>query len=345
MEGRAQVSTMLTQVLVSYTIEADYEFESRMPHRTALSRAAGEKPRGPWLISLAMWSNFLAYVPEEGIAVFDLERRAGIRRADTAGMERWGYVTLDGGIVRLTRAGAGAVRVWSPIENRIESRWRDRFGEARIVTLREAIEQSVAGTPVVADYLPVVRYGLGTTEALRTDRDPVEASDTLSALLCRALTGIAVEFERALPIAVALADNALRVIGDGTPVREVAGLAGVAKDITDVSLGYLEKRGLVRISGSGTHKVVGVTEEGAFEQRRTAELLDRLDTRFESARGVLEEILANTGAMITGLTPPPDSWRASRAYAAQTQRMLADPSAALPHFPIVTHRGGYPDGS
>jgi hypothetical protein len=25
--------------------------------------------------------------------------------------------------------------------------------------------------------------------------------------------------------------------------------------------------------------------------------------------------------------------------------MLADPAATLPHYPMVSHRGGYPDGS
>jgi len=35
-----------------------------------------------------------------------------------------------------------------------------------------------------------------------------------------------------------------------------------------------------------------------------------------------------------GLEPYPDNWRAS----------VRRP-ATLPHFPIVLHRGGYPDGS
>jgi hypothetical protein len=28
-----------------------------------------------------------------------------------------------------------------------------------------------------------------------------------------------------------------------------------------------------------------------------------------------------------------------------TRAVLADPAAALPHHPVVTHRGGYPDGA
>jgi len=45
------------------------------------------------------------------------------------------------------------------------------------------------------------------------------------------------------------------------------------------------------------------------------------------------------------LQPYPDGWRASKAYAARTQAVIDDPTAALPHYPMVLHRGGWPDGS
>jgi hypothetical protein len=46
-----------------------------------------------------------------------------------------------------------------------------------------------------------------------------------------------------------------------------------------------------------------------------------------------------------GLVPPPEGWRAHPPYARLTQAMVADPAASLPHYPMVSHRGGYPDGS
>jgi DNA-binding MarR family transcriptional regulator len=46
-----------------------------------------------------------------------------------------------------------------------------------------------------------------------------------------------------------------------------------------------------------------------------------------------------------GLVPGPDGWRANPPYARLTQAMIADPAGALPHYPMVSHRGGYPDGS
>jgi hypothetical protein len=165
-------------------------------------------------------------------------------------------------------------------------------------------------------------------------------------VLSRALTVIAVAFERTSPVSLALAANALRVLEPGgIPVAEVWSRAGVAREITDVSLGYLEKRGLATVSGSGRGKTVAPTMDGLAAQRLTDARLGELDRRFEPVRAPLEAILANTDGLADALTPHPMGWRAQPPYAAQTERMLANPRAALPRFPIVTHRGGYPDGS
>jgi hypothetical protein len=46
-----------------------------------------------------------------------------------------------------------------------------------------------------------------------------------------------------------------------------------------------------------------------------------------------------------GLRPYPGGWRARSPYLRQTTAVLDDPGAALPHYPMVLHRGGWPDGS
>ena len=318
-----------------------------MPHRTALSRAAGERPQGPWLVSLAMWANILRYVTAGGVTVDELSARSGIRRPEIAGMVRWGYVTHEGGQLRLTDAGAEAARVWAPIEDRVESRWRDRFGADAVTSLRAAIGSSLADIREVGpDYLPVVQHGLWSVRQLRADRDPVEQGDSLSAVLSRALTLIAVAFERTSPVSIALGANVLRVLDTGgVAVPEVSSRAGVAREITDVSLGYLEKRGLAIVASDGRARVATLTQDGTEVQDFAEQRLGELDRRFEPTRVPLEVILSNAAALEDALTPHPSAWRAQPPYAASTARMLADPRAALPHFPIVTHRGGYPDGS
>jgi hypothetical protein len=50
--------TLLSLLLVAFTIELDNEFEQQLPHRTARGPAA-RSGQGPWLVSMAMWANFL----------------------------------------------------------------------------------------------------------------------------------------------------------------------------------------------------------------------------------------------------------------------------------------------
>ena len=61
-------------------------------------------------------------------------------------------------------------------------------------------------------------------------------------------------------------------------------------------------------------------------------------------RTSLERILDHAD-LPAGLEPYPAGWRASKPYAQQTEAMLADPHGRLPHYPMVLHRGGWPDGS
>jgi hypothetical protein len=54
----------------------------------------------------------------------------------------------------------------------------------------------------------------------------------------------------------------------------------------------------------------------------------------------------DAGPLISaGLVPEPGGWRAHPPYSRLTQAMIADPAGTLPHYPMVSHRGGYPDGS
>ena len=103
------LSTLLSQVLVAFTIEFDNEFERQMPHRTTMSRAAGGSRGGPWLVSMVMWSNFMQYVGEEGVTVGELQRLARVPKLSLSGMERWGYVncrTKEGPLAVVIRATA-----------------------------------------------------------------------------------------------------------------------------------------------------------------------------------------------------------------------------------------------
>ena len=74
----------LSRLFVAFTIELDNAFEDRL--QTAVGQA-----KGLWLTSYAMWSNFLRYVPSEGIAFGELAGLGRITNVD--GVRRWRYVT------------------------------------------------------------------------------------------------------------------------------------------------------------------------------------------------------------------------------------------------------------
>jgi hypothetical protein len=89
---------LLSQVLVAFTIEFDNEFELRVPHQTTTLKTGA---RGaPWLVSLAMWSNVLRFVDEDGVTVQELLIRTGLERPVLRmWLERlgkwWGYIVVE----------------------------------------------------------------------------------------------------------------------------------------------------------------------------------------------------------------------------------------------------------
>src|SRR5215469_2675731 len=140
------LATLLSQVLVAFTIETDNEAEHRMPHSTTRHGSTG----GPWLVSLVMWANCLCHLPAEGLSIRELERRARTP-TNLAGMERWGHITVAPDplaprgkapraewLVRPTAAGLIAQKTWKPLVAEIEGRWKQRFVPA-LTALRESL--------------------------------------------------------------------------------------------------------------------------------------------------------------------------------------------------------------
>jgi DNA-binding MarR family transcriptional regulator len=361
------VSVLLSQPLVAFTIELDNEFEHRMPHRT--TRAAGAGTRGPWLVSLAMWSNFLRCVDEDGVPVRELRGRCGLSREAMASLVRrmskwWGYVTLtsDPGdshakpppgdwLVRPTRAGLRGREIWPGLLDEVEGRWCERFGERRVGALRAALE--TLGEEIDLDlprYLPV--GGLASV-ADPERRRPVRVHERLDlpALLSQALLAFAIDYERESKLGLAVSANVLRVLdGSGVRVRDLPRLTGTAKEAVSVSLGLLGRRELVTIETAphgGRTKIAQLTPSGRKAQKRSRELLEQVEAGWRSRFGAqtvqglrlaLEPLVGDpareAAPLLAGLEPYPDGWRAA----------VRRPDT-LPHYPFVSHRGGYPDGS
>lgn len=150
------LSTLLSQVLVAFTIEFDNEFEHQMPHRTTNYGSTTGSRQAPWLVSLAMWSNCIQFVDEGGVTVGELQRLA---RTETnlAGMQRGGYIIIEpdltgtkrkqlrpDAMIRLTPGGRKAQEVGRPLFDVIEKRWQSRFGTVVILNLRASLERLVS---------------------------------------------------------------------------------------------------------------------------------------------------------------------------------------------------------
>jgi DNA-binding MarR family transcriptional regulator len=355
------LTALLSQVLVAFTIEFDNEFERQMPHRTTRhgSTAGAGGRRGPWLVSMVMWSNCMQYVPDEGIAVRELARRARItdksmRLVLTRMGAWWGYLAVEPPHVRPTPAGRQAQQVWRPLTAMIEDRWLDRHGSRLAGQLRASLGALASQIDVdLPDYLPVGEPRL--EPATEPGRDA--AGLALPVLLSRVLLAFALDFNRAAELPIPVSANVVRVLDEaGVRVRDVAGRAGVASEAAENMLGRLHKSGHVVVGpdpavkgerGGGRGRVARLTAKGAAAQRAYLEHLDVIEQHWsaragrdqvDSLRQVLEHLVGDPAAerppLLAGLQPYPGGWRAS----------IAAPRT-LPHYPLVLHRGGFPDGS
>jgi len=318
------LTTRLSQALVAFTIELDNEFEHRTPHRTTMFPSN----QGPWLTSVAMWWNCMKYVGDEPISVKKLERLARTK-TNLPGMVGWGYVTVDSEkLIRATSKGLQAREVWAELPALIEKRWEERFSKDAVDLLGDALfaiaSQSELDLP---DCLPILGYGLWSAVSERKRNAPVERNLPLCALLSRVLLSIAIEFERESDLSLAICANVIRVLNEeGVRPRDIPGLSGVSKESIAVAMGILRKKNFVAVD-----KVVRLTAQGVEVQ----EAYHRRLAAIEARRGGIDALQPfPMEQLLRGIEPYPDNWRAS----------VRKPTV-LPHFPMVLHRGGYPDGS
>jgi hypothetical protein len=373
--SRLPLPAQLSHVLVAFTIELDNQFEHEMPHRTTRHGSTPGQPRAPWLVSYPMWVHCMRYVPEEGIRAGELVRMSGLAPATMRHVVKrlagwWGYLSVgepDGGLrgagsaasrlVRPSAAGRRAQDVWRPLEAAVEGRWRDRFGSGAIGRLRGALGviagQLGTGLP---DYLPLgepwQRPGGGAQES----EAPAAAALGLPALASKVLLALSLDFERQCDLAtgaatagrvprLAVSANVLRVTGEqGVRVAEVPARTGVAKMAVENQLGNLADRGFIAVGpdpGGSRFKVATPTARGqrarVLYRRWTGEAQERFG---KAACAELREALAAVvrddpdSALRRGMDPYPDGWRAQ----------VPQPEV-LPHYPVVSMRGGFPDGS
>lgn len=351
---------LLSQALVAFTIECDNEFEHRMPHRTTRFGSTPGAEGGPWLISMAMWAHCLRHVPEDGIPAGEFARRAGLSRNGAEmilkRMRRraWGYLDIvpdragaprSAWRVTLTPAGRRARQVWEPLADEVTTRWRTRFGSSNVDRIHSGLSALVDGLGLaLPGFMPITHlsgnWDVGPDRARARDGGSPSGSP-LHALLSGLLVAFAAELQRTAGMSPVLSANVVRVLdGTGVPVRRLSELTGVARMGIENSLSVLERDGhlvLERDPSGGRARLARLTASGLEARTAYVQSVARIEREWgrrcgERAVGAVRGVAGLP--LLSGLTPYPDGWRAQVPL-----------PATLPHFPFVSHRGGYPDGS
>ncbi|MBO0743398.1 MAG: phosphotransferase [Candidatus Dormibacteraeota bacterium] len=346
--GDLPLSALLSQAWVAWTIELDNAFEALAPHHTTREPGGG----GPWLTSSVMWWNCIRHLgaASRPLTAGELWSRSRLR-TNLDGMERWGYIKIDRAradrstwVLALTPNGRRAAALWAPLPAEIDRRWAERFPET--ARLREALLAVVADLdPALPDCLPIVFSSnafltpqpAGPAPEPPRDRGPL----ALGALLARVLLAYTLDAEQGVRAGLSFRENLLRLLDErGVQVRELPARSGVSREAQAMALGVLERGGLGEVVAGpdgNRFKVARLTPFGvrAREAHKTR-LLD-LEAAWAPRTRELRRTLSTlveSGRLAEALDPPAGGWRAK-----------LPPPRTLPHYPMVLHRGGYPDGS
>jgi hypothetical protein len=310
-------------------------------------------------ISLATWANGLRLIDEAGTPLRDVRRLAGAD-CNVGGLERWGWITVDAHedavsgrrsgygsgrglradtVLRPTRAGIAARKIWRAAIHTAESRWRERFGSEFVDGLRCELEALSIGMPWAPPQVSAA--GGFRTHLVDSESVPEEPDRPLVVLLGQALTALTRRAEEDASVSLPLGENLLWNLDDcSVPIKELPSKTGLSKEAIAMAVGFAVRSDLASIE-SGLVTLTAKGAEALADRRSRATDIAGTD----ALRVDLESVLSQPHAIAAGLEPPPGCWRGERPYVAQTQRLLANPVAALPRHPMVLHRGGWPDGS
>lgn len=366
------LAAQLSAAFVALAIEIDNAAELEMAHHTSSEVSDGGS--GVWLASIAMWFSAVRVLTDaDELTVAEVRQRTGLD-TNVDGLRRWGYATVNGvgsaldgqsrpvpresSVLRLTRRGRDAGAVWSPMPAAIEQRWRDRFGDATVDRLRAALVRATEPEGrLLPDYLPILGFGLWGERRGQTPGAPTpspelavaESELSMISLLARALLSLTLDFEAEARLALPVWADGLRLLSsEPTALRDLPQHAGVGKEALAMVLHQLERTGCAEMTkDSGSRgKQVRLTSLG--ERARSAGALrfaelgngwaGRSSSDVDDLRAALQPLVGDgtrTGSrLFFGLDPAAGNWRAT----------VREP-LRLPWYPLVLHRGGYPDGS
>jgi len=202
---------------------------------------------------------------------------------------------------------------------------------------------------VLPDFLPIGRVSPGSGSRSAGERDE-DAELGLVSLLARVLMRFTLDYRDGGKLPLAAWCNLLRVLDDGSAVavRELPRLTAISKEALAVLTGRLEKEGCVvleSLSGASRGRQLRLTDRGALARTAGARRINETVRLWERRTGTTAELAGALRALVgdgtrtgsplwAGLEPPVHGWRAQ-----------VPAPELLPWYPMLTHRGGYPDGA
>jgi methyltransferase (TIGR00027 family) len=283
-------------------------------------------------------------------------------------------------VLRATPKGLMARQVWQPLAGLIDQRWQERYGADQIGHLRHSLQALVSQLdPGLPDCLPILGPDLhspgpgpdlhsrgpgpdlhsrGPGPDLHSRGPGPELTHTaqptglpLSALLSRALLAFALDYEAASQLSLAVGANLLRVLdAEGIRLRDLPASTGISKEAVRWALGVLLRARLAVEEpdpAASRGKVARLTPKGLHAQRTHRDLMQATEATWRDRFGAdtLAALRQPLDALATSAdAEPPPLFRALEPYP-ENWRAKTGPPATLPHYPMVLHRGGYPDGS
>jgi hypothetical protein len=368
METRLPLSALLSQAYVAFAIEFDNEFEHKVPHRTTRYGSSPGIVKAPWLISMALWIRFMRHIPLDGITFDELQSGIAIsNKGLTTWLTRlgkwWGYLEIEGidasssskrigprATIRPTAGGRRAIEVWQDLIPTIETRWRERFGNSIIDSLANSLKNLANQLdPAVPVHFPVLEYEDQKSRAARLQLSLHEY--LLPEGLSKALLAFAADFDARSLASLVVCANSLRVTPDsGISVRDLPRLVSLSVDGVNDVLRQLarERLGTVGTGIAGSRlKVLMLNPKGRLAREGYLPLTEGIEKNWRMGfkqdavtqlRQSLEAIVQSrdgaSSPLLRGLTPYPNGWRARLPMI-----------EGLPHFPMESHRGAFPDGS
>ncbi len=352
--------TLLSQLLVAFTVEFDNEFERRM----------GEAGYPGARLSLVVWANLMRFLVDGPAAVGDLAARAhcppeGVK-AELGCLERWGFVTLEAGNagersaprgkvregrgnrdgwgsgrgiranwrVLPTIKGAKAIEVWTPLVAEVEERWRGRFGSEEVGRLCEMLQA------VVGQFEVELPHGLPVGLLVPEEREYPPCAErnaeglSLPALLSQALFAFANDFDRQAGVSLALCANAIRVLGrEPVPVAEIPRLTGSSPETSGIGW-QLRPYVVVEADPEASRgKVVRLSPRGLEVQQKYHVLVEAVELEWQDQFGkrkvgnlrkaleaIREQRDGDRSRVSAGLVPPAGVVRAGNAVPALGRR-------------------------